>query len=297
MSSFSNFENGFDATLCSSRWRQFSSLETSGGRSDEDNSGVAIISNDRSDGNNSDCEHDGQITAAAAANDRSIVATATFERDDYGLSVGDPVGVASTSTETLMNSADIHRVLREIGCLVVDLRDRTKKNMYCGHFVKLLEMLKGNGQSIQGMSLEDILEDQVSMFTQQSTRNFVLTQDATAAETITIMSMPRGGPQQPNNRNMKRKRSSNEHMIEKNQQKCRCSLCFGQNHKANGCIGAVSLKSTMQAWCNRRMLKNWSQGLEILYTSWSTSLTRRLSKILFLASPTRSHQRPSIWYY
>jgi hypothetical protein len=47
--------------------------------------------------------------------------------------------------------------------------------------------------------------------------------------------MLRGGPLLPNNHEKKRKRSSNELMIENHKKKPSCSLCFGRKHRANRC--------------------------------------------------------------
>jgi hypothetical protein len=192
-----------------------SCLQTCGGEQDNNSDGTTVSTSCSGD------ERDRRLSAPTAA-------VRAGNDIDISFSTG-----ASRKDDKTMTSADIHQLLRQLGCLVVDLRDSKKKNLCCGHFVKMLEILKGNSEHLQTMSLEDILEDHLSMFTQQSTSNFVSSQDPTAVETTT--SMPRGGPPQPNNHNMKRKMAYNEHMIETGKQTPRCSICFGKKHKANGC--------------------------------------------------------------
>jgi hypothetical protein len=217
----------FDATLFSRRWLKFSCLETSAGSAHVE-SEFANFSHESSVGKE-ESNFDEVVAAAINNNDACQIA-------------------CSASTEaTQMESSNIHRLLREIGYMVVALRDKKKKNLYCGHLLKLSEMLKGNEERVQGMSLESLLEAHVSLFARPSTRKIVFSRENTinqgktfGIETLSSQERPtlcmtRGGPPLPNSHSKKRKMSSNEIMIQSTKKKPCCSLCYGQKHKANGC--------------------------------------------------------------
>jgi hypothetical protein len=68
-----------------------------------------------------------------------------------------------------MQPSDVHRLTRELGCLVVGEKDNSKQEVLLGGIVKLLEMAKGNGQFVRGMSLESLFHDHMECFFHSST--------------------------------------------------------------------------------------------------------------------------------
>lgn len=118
--------------------------------------------------------------------------------------------------------------------------------------------MKGNGDDIEGMTLESVLEANMYMFKRPSA-GFAFSREATCTRDI-----ERGGPPMANNHCKKRKKSVNEIMIESHRKKPCCSLCFGQKHNANTC----RVLERHQAWMVQpKYVDEWPQDWAIPCTT------------------------------
>lgn len=133
-----------------------------------------------------------------------VIQTAAGEMNEIDLGMSnESQKCQSTSSEIgHMESGEIHRLVRELGYLIVGMKDKAQKRLYCGAVIKMMDLMKGNGDHIEGMTLESVLEANMYMFKRPSA-GFAFSREATCTRDI-----ERGGPPMANNHCKKRKKIS-----------------------------------------------------------------------------------------
>jgi hypothetical protein len=123
--------------------------------------------------------------------------------------------------------------------------------------VKMAEILKGNADFVQGMSLQGVLESHITTFTRSCTPHRPSSEDAPeSGGNGKGNCMKRGGPPLPSSRPKKRLASKNEVMLNCTKAKPCCSLCKRPRHRANGtrCPVSARYNSYLVQWTDVRAM-------------------------------------------
>jgi hypothetical protein len=139
------------------------------------------------------------------------------------------------------------KITQNLGHAVANVSNNDKKKQLVAELIRFTEIVKGNVETVEGMSLGDLLGGHFSMYHRSYVGQQPSSIDGAAAEGSTLAdgehiegntadlqpTMKRAAPAPPSNHVKKRLRSEMEMRIG-NHQKPSCSLCGTVGHKAVG---------------------------------------------------------------
>jgi hypothetical protein len=169
----------------------------------------------------------------------------------------------STTDGNNLRFQDIIKITGNLGQAVANVSNHAKKKHFVAELIRLLEIVKGNSETVQEMSEANLLGGHFSMYHSSSTganrvsKGGIVAEgcileggDCTDGEAVTYQAtMKRAAPAPPNNHGKKRLRSGME-MRNANHQKQSCSLCGMVGHKAVGtqCPVVARCKAPLIPW-------------------------------------------------
>lgn len=160
----------------------------------------------------------------------------------------DVASIAVGKISEKFTTRDMMDVARDIVFSVGKIRDKEKKNMMFGALFKFAEFAKGNIESMESLTLEQAVNDHLSvlcrstnglpLFSQQT----MMSQDnagnddgSISKQSSEVQDMRRGAPTVAGNQfSKKRKKSANERMIDAQKRKHCCSICLNEGHFSTG---------------------------------------------------------------
>jgi hypothetical protein len=241
---------GFCLHLCCPRWHQSSGLGTSVG----------------------DDQYDFGLFADQDELELSVASNTAKDGSDISVGCENPPVKIASNGGTDLRFGDILNLAYDLAQSVANVSSHTKKNQFFGEMIKLTEMVKGNLEAVHGMSVENLLNCQLHMYSRSSTGKQRFPQKATPTqsstsdgEELTVSdldgyrhSMKRACPTPANNHAKGRKKSKEEkrnnsyrRVMQSNQrQNPRCSLCGSEGHRAIGarCQVVVDFKAPLIQW-------------------------------------------------
>jgi hypothetical protein len=216
----------FSRKLWASRWRQLPGLESSVGNESKELENSVVVDdslNLRGDGG------------------------------DVGTSIGHPAHSSCRSASlTPASDTDVgyHEILNvavQLANSIENVSNNLRKKEFFGQLITLNETVKGNYNTLQGKSMEEILESHKSLYKYSSTGKQELPiESQTDGRTCVGLGkdegqMKRGQPPLPRNHSKKRKKSVSEisndnhrQMINASRRPPRCSLCWENGHRSDG---------------------------------------------------------------
>lgn len=176
----------------------------------------------------------------------------TFGNNEMG---GDINNQGTTSTNDLYSSTtganrlglrDALDITRQLGYSIGKIHDKEKQMLLLGAVVKLNEIAKGNTEQISGQSLQEVLDNHLSLFTRNMASQPMFSQER--ASDKENQSLRRAGPVGTNGGG--RLKSANERTLNamRNSKKrdSVCSLCLVPGHKVGRmCTIVQDLKATL----------------------------------------------------
>jgi hypothetical protein len=196
-------------------------------------------------------------TAAAEGNDSDTFGP-MVDDDDDDLSLGTfTLSQESNSLSQVSNAAprvsarDSLDLTRQLGFSIGKIRDREKQTLLLGAVVKLNEIAKGNLEQVSGQSLEEILNNQLCLFTRNMPSQTMFSQDESNKEnSAPVPAMRAAAPTGTNGGS--RLRSANERlgnsMRNSKKRPSICSLCLVPGHKVGRmCTIVQDWKATLVA--------------------------------------------------
>ena len=202
--------DGFLAKNWSDKWKQVTQLEPSPAAS---TSTVAI-------------EEEASIAMELDDGFVSVEAEADFELSQLSLSQ-----MSLPTQPSKVGMKDMLDMGKDLAMNVYKVKDSELQRLYLGAMIKLTEAAKGNLSMIDGMSLEETLENQLSMFTRNQPKQSMFSTEGESEEREMIRAAPKGS-----DRGVLRLRSANERITNgmRNSKKRvpSCSLCFLNGHRA-----------------------------------------------------------------
>ena len=203
---------GFSLDHWSTRWRQRTELGSSSNVGQEANLVQQTIDED------GDEDGDDQLSTGDFG----------FSQDSCSEMGGDDILMGNSNAH--LGLRDLMDVTRDLAFSIQKIRDKQKQNLIVGAVMKLTDIAKGNMDQISNQSLEEVLENRLSLFTRNMASQPMFSQEEDKENSVMRNAAPTGSS------GGGRKRSANERtrntMRSSQKRPETCTLCLAQGHRA-----------------------------------------------------------------